>query len=380
MRLRNLVGAGAVVVGILVGVPAAASAITVGRLASAASSGCGSTTAWLIQSGSTTANYTIPSGGGLITSWSTSFGPSGAPVELLVSGPQSGGAFPVVGTDSEVLPTPIPASNISTFNVNPPIVAQANDLLGLVYTGGSNTTCIDTAAAPTDIVADGIGGASAGGSLVPSSSASPALTNAEVNLVQSSDVALTGTASPSAVTTGTNLQLTFQATASPGGAGTFSDTLPSGLQPVFAAAGANPCTVSGQAVSCSLKTLPSTVNIAVRGATAGTYTNTASVASAITDPNPGNNTVSMTVGVVNPPPTPQCTVPKLKNAPLAVAKSVLPLVNCKVGKVTKAKSKSVAKGDVISTNPKGGKKLAAGTKVAIKTSSGKAKKKSKKKK
>jgi beta-lactam-binding protein with PASTA domain len=43
--------------------------------------------------------------------------------------------------------------------------------------------------------------------------------------------------------------------------------------------------------------------------------------------------------------------------------------------VTKAKSKSVPKGDVISTNPKGGKKRAAGTKVAIKSSSGKPKKK-----
>jgi beta-lactam-binding protein with PASTA domain len=57
---------------------------------------------------------------------------------------------------------------------------------------------------------------------------------------------------------------------------------------------------------------------------------------------------------------------------------VLPLVNCKVGKVKKAKSKSVPKGDVISTNPGGGKKLAAGTKVAIKASSGKPKKKAKK--
>jgi PASTA domain/Domain of unknown function DUF11 len=183
---------------------------------------------------------------------------------------------------------------------------------------------------------------------------------------------------PTAVRTGDLANFAFQVTATPAGMGTFSDVIPAGLTPIAASTSSTVCTVAGQAVSCPLSALPATINVTVQGTTAGTYTDTAQAANSITDTNPANNTVSTTLAVVSPPASPQCTVPKLTGAPLAVAKSVLPLVNCRVGKVTKATSRSVGKGNVVSTNPGGGKKLAAGTKVAIKISSGRPKKNSKK--
>ena len=61
-----------------------------------------------------------------------------------------------------------------------------------------------------------------------------------------------------------------------------------------------------------------------------------------------------------PPPTKKvyCVVPNVKGKTLAAAKRKLTAAHCKVGKTTKAKSKTVKKGNVISQSPKAGKKLA----------------------
>lgn len=380
MRFRKLFGVAAAVLGVSVGVPASASALTLGDLATADPGACSfnTTGGWILQTASTTAPYVVPAGGGVITSWSTSFGAAGSPVDLLVGRP-GGGGFAALALDPETLPTPIPASHISTFTLAHPVAVEAGDLIGLDIPAGTNATCFQGGAAG-DTVAAAFTQASQGSTLTAGTTAASILTNVSANLLQQTDLAISGSASPGAVTTGDNATLSFQVTATPAGTGTFTDQLPSGLTPLFASAGANSCTITGQLVNCSLSTLPATVNIAVRGASAGMYTDDAEVTNPITDTNPANNAASVKLGVVNPPPTPQCTVPKLKGAPVSVAKAVLPLVNCKVGKVKKAASKSVAKGDVISTNPGGGKKLAAGTKVAIKSSSGKPKKKSKAKK
>jgi hypothetical protein len=374
---------GAVFAATLIAVPATASAVTFGSLATSDPGAClaGAQGAFFIQSATATTSpsYTIPPGGGLITSWSTSFGPAGAPVELLVTDPVSGMSTTVVGVDSETLPSPIAPSNVSTFTVAHPIQVQGGDRLGLYYVGGSSTRCAFSSSSSTDAVVAAVAGSpSPGQSLTGTTTFTSSLVNVSATVIQSSDVSLTGAATPGAITTGDLANFAFQVTAAPAGSGTLTDVLPVGLKPVAASTASDVCTIAGQAVNCPLPQLPMTANITVQGTTAGTYTNTAQVTNVITDTNPANNTVSAALTVVNPPPTPQCTVPKLKGASLAVAKSVLPLVNCKVGKVTKAKSKSVSKGDVISTNPGSGKKLAAGTKVAIKTSSGKPKKKTKK--
>jgi serine/threonine-protein kinase len=64
-------------------------------------------------------------------------------------------------------------------------------------------------------------------------------------------------------------------------------------------------------------------------------------------------------------------VPKLKGDTLSKAKTALRRADCGVGKITTAKSKTVAKGRVISSSPKAGSKRKAAAKVSLIVSRGK---------
>jgi eukaryotic-like serine/threonine-protein kinase len=64
-------------------------------------------------------------------------------------------------------------------------------------------------------------------------------------------------------------------------------------------------------------------------------------------------------------------VPNVRLKTLAAAKRKITAGHCKLGKVTKAKSKTVPKGKVISQSPRAGKKLARGAKVNLVRSRGK---------
>ena len=68
-----------------------------------------------------------------------------------------------------------------------------------------------------------------------------------------------------------------------------------------------------------------------------------------------------------------CVVPKVKGKKLRAAKRSIRKAHCSPGKVTRAFSKKVKKGRVISQRPKPGKNLAAGSKVKLKVSKGKRK-------
>jgi hypothetical protein len=65
-----------------------------------------------------------------------------------------------------------------------------------------------------------------------------------------------------------------------------------------------------------------------------------------------------------------CVVPKVKGKTLRGAKRAIKKAHCSPGKVTRAFSKSVKKGRVISQKPRPGKKLAAGARVRLKVSKG----------
>jgi hypothetical protein len=69
--------------------------------------------------------------------------------------------------------------------------------------------------------------------------------------------------------------------------------------------------------------------------------------------------------------SPRCVVPNVKRKPLAAAKRRIKAAHCRTGKVTKAKSKTVPKGRVISQKLKPGKRLPAGSKVNLVVSRGK---------
>ena len=65
-----------------------------------------------------------------------------------------------------------------------------------------------------------------------------------------------------------------------------------------------------------------------------------------------------------------CLVPKLKGKSLKAAKKKLKAANCKLGKVTKGKSKKIAKGLIIKQSPKPGARKPSGAKVNVKLSKG----------
>jgi IPT/TIG domain/PASTA domain len=64
-----------------------------------------------------------------------------------------------------------------------------------------------------------------------------------------------------------------------------------------------------------------------------------------------------------PPPSPQCTVPKLRGKSLRAAKAAIRAADCKVGRVTRGRG---TKGKVVGQEPKPGTVGAADTKVDVK--------------
>jgi hypothetical protein len=106
--------------------------------------------------------------------------------------------------------------------------------------------------------------------------------------------------------------------------------------------------------------------------------------------NPGANTITamatdgagmtaqaqVTVVYQPPPPPPppasqaKCKVPRLKGMKLLAAKKALRRAHCMVGKVKHVKSRQIGRGRVMSTTPRAGRQLRAGTKIELSVSSG----------
>ncbi len=87
-----------------------------------------------------------------------------------------------------------------------------------------------------------------------------------------------------------------------------------------------------------------------------------------TDPVTTNNAASAKFSATKMT-VPKCVVTSLAKLPLSTAKTLLKALACKAGKVTRASSGNVAKGDVIKTTPGNGS-YAAGKSIAIVESSG----------
>jgi hypothetical protein len=82
------------------------------------------------------------------------------------------------------------------------------------------------------------------------------------------------------------------------------------------------------------------------------------------------STTAIFNAVLTPAAAP-CVVPNVKGKPLATAKRRIGTAHCRTGSVTRVRSRTVAKGRVISQSPKAGRKLARGSKVNLVVSSGK---------
>jgi uncharacterized repeat protein (TIGR01451 family) len=134
------------------------------------------------------------------------------------------------------------------------------------------------------------------------------------------DLQVSGSASTGSPLAGDSFSYTFQVKNSgpqDASGASFSDQLPAGMTLVGASAGQGlgPCTsvdsASGTLVTCDLRTLlkggQDTIQVAVKAPQAeGTYSNTGTASSLLSDPKPSNNSSTVNVSVK---PLPTCTLP-----------------------------------------------------------------------
>jgi hypothetical protein len=405
MKLRSILSASAVALALAL--PATASAsTTLGSIVEPAAGSpapCNtdlSTTPFAgdkLVLGQATPAYEVNTNGLEVTSWSVNAGDDtdGGTETLYVLAP-SGAGYTVVGTDTETIPNVVPAGGTLTFNLATPIAAQSGDTFGLSATGAGNITCAWGSAATSDDVFLGI---AVGNTVETLSEADPGsgtpdeaagLLDLAVTLQPGSeDAAVTTAAGPSNAIV--NNEALFSSTVTNNGpfAGpiTFTDKVPAGLAIDAVAAAGGTCTIAGQVVTCTLANVAvgagAPVEIVVTPVAAESYQNTVSVAGSngVTDPNPANNSATATLVASAATITPslatrECVPTNVKGLSEKVVKRLLPSFGCKLGKIKKASSKSVAKGDVISLTPGSGAH-APGTKVTLTLSSGKPKKKHK---
>jgi Domain of unknown function DUF11 len=384
---------GSAVVVLLLAVPAAASADTLGTTVQPAGSTGGTCFGAVI--GQLTSDpstpYMVPAGGGEITGWQTNTtgATPGAPLTFLVLQPLGGNTYSVVGADNETLPTPLPANNIASYTLATPIAVSGGETFGLYAPTGDNATCYWSGGStpPADsLIALGASTVpNAGQTLGEITSGTPTsgggfTLDLAATLVAAQDVGVTTSTLPTSASPGNFAVLaSMVSNAGPDSAPiTFIDNVPAGLQIDSVAAGTGSCVVAGQTVTCTIVGLSpgqsAPVEIVVTPSAAGNYANAVSVATrGLTDSNPVNNTASAVLAVAAPittasAGTAKCVVPALKGIPAAFARRVLGLLGCTVGKVKTVHS-HVAKGAVIAASPHAGT-YAAGRVIALQVSSG----------
>src|ERR1700683_643256 len=286
-------------------------------------------------------------------------------VVLSVSGTSMNPTIDVVATDTESLnPSAAAADGVETFTVAQPIIVDPGDTISVYLPDSTGITCYWSGGSlPTDDEAQGatISPAPAvGQNIVPDLGTTGDVPSAEINLGATlgpltEDAALSLSASNATVGLPAVLTATVTNHGPTNGPITLTDPVPPGLTVDLAGTSSGSCSTNAAVniVTCTVTGLPAgqsaNVVIVVTPKAAQSYTDAGTVAdgTSIIDPNPGNNNASTTMKVAAAGAPTKCVVPKLSGTPESVAKKVLPLLGCKVGKVKKATSKSVAKGDVI---------------------------------
>jgi hypothetical protein len=341
--------------------------------------------------------YTVPAGGGQITTWSTAIvdDQAGTPLTLVAVRPQGGSQYTIVGADAQTLPTPLPPGGVATFTVAHSIIVRGGDVLGLyssdtgfdapicswygndnpasVPFDDSGITLVDptSPAAGQSVQSDATVGASGAGTML----------DVAATVLQRQDAGVLTTAAPSHAAA--QLPVLLSSTVTNGGPSsapiTFTDKVPAGLSVDSAAAGDGTCATSAQTVTCTVTGLgagqSAPVNVVVTPSRTGNFVNGVSVSAPLPDPTPGNNSASAMLAVGSSAAS-GCIVPKLRNTPSSVARTVLKDLGCKV-KISHQHSASVRRGYVIKSKPGAGRHP-AGTAVKLVVSSGRSQPKHKK--
>jgi hypothetical protein len=355
---------------------------SVGIPSGSTAQGCPSGSVAAELSSATGVDFTVPAGGGAIDQWQTNTtgATPGALVTFLVLRPTADNRYLIVGADTKTLPNPLPVGNVATFPLSAPIIVAGGETLGLnapspgacLWSGGSTPP------------ADSLIGLAPNGTLTPGQTMTPTIVggaevmNLAANLVTRQDVGVTASAVPSTVTLGTPALLTSTVSNAGPSSSPFSvaSGIPAGLTIDSAAAGSGSCTISAQQVTCTItglapgQSVPLDIVVTPTVARAYAYNVLAVTGGLWPDPNPANNSASaQLIAVPAPLHASQCFVPNLKGVRARVAKKMLSLLGCRVGKVKRVHSTSVPKGAVIKTTPRAGT-YAAGKVVNVRISSG----------
>jgi uncharacterized repeat protein (TIGR01451 family) len=278
------------------------------------------TNVWF-TSGSGKPLYTVPAGGGVITSWTTNPGLDGTASRLAVFRPSDSNRL----IDESLIESPIPAHNTASFPAR--ITVEAGDLIGLENIDGGTIWCgfsvpgdavsetadngVSNPLGPTVFLFANNLRANVSAVLEPDADADGYgdETQAKADLRVAESGSATGTV-------GGNLTYTITVTnagpeAAPGVVA--SDPLPTGTAFVSASSTAGSCDAT---VKCSLGTLASgasvTSTLVVKATQEGTVRNVATVDSQALDTaaanypgrgdtDPSNNSASVTTAVAPPP-------------------------------------------------------------------------------
>jgi hypothetical protein len=384
MRRRLWLSA-ATAVAIAVAAPGVANAdVVLGSAApvgSPASNACGGLIVAQFKSDPATP-YAVPAGGGQITQWqtNTSGATLGDPLTFVVLRPTGGNNYTVVGVDSRTIPGSAPGG-VATFTLASPITVAGGDTLALWAPSGSSAVCYfnggRTFSLDATIMLDSSSTPTPGQGVSVDGTGSPPgyQVNVAATLVQAQDAGLTTSTAPAKPTAGSLALLSSTVTNGGPAPGpiAFTDQVPRGLAiDSVIAGGSSTCSVRGQTVSCTISGLAAgqsvPVAVVVTPRAAGSYRNSVSVVASTPDPNPANNAASATLRVAGSGPT-KCIVPNLRGVKASLAKRLLKLLGCKVGKVRRVHDRHVRKGNVVRTTPRPGT-YAAGKVVGIQVSSG----------
>ncbi|WP_018681194.1 DUF11 domain-containing protein [Actinokineospora enzanensis] len=178
--------------------------------------------------------------------------------------------------------------------------------LGTVPAGGTTTVNLRVAIAP-DRAAGPLANTASGTTSTQQDNTANDAATVTTTVQRVSDLALTKTAIPTPVVVGAPIAYTLTVTnngPSAADAVVVNDPLPTGLTATGEQSTQGTCTITGQTVNCALGTVAAgaTASVTITADTPGTvpaagFTNTATVASASTDPNPANNTATHVANV-----------------------------------------------------------------------------------
>ncbi len=271
------------------------------------------------------ASYSVPSPGGVITSWSTSAGPgSGQLFELKVFRPTGGGSYQVVAHDGPRALTP---STVNTFAVSIPV--QSGDIVGdHVVAGSSDTACYFGTPNALDITGWSFADHADGTTFSLEETEGGTRSNISAALLPPPTLTALAPAKGSikggtaVVLTGTNL-----------------------AEVKGVSFGATPATFAVNSESQITATAPASSSLAAVPVTVTTVAGTASTP-----------TTFQYLG---------CKVPNLGHKKLKAAKKALKKAGCKLGKAKLTGEATTKTGKVEKQKPKRGKLLAPGSKVNV---------------